>query len=453
VSTWRLGFTTGAAPHPRERQVPAGEVHTVLGEIGRAKQRFGLPEQTRVVSCYEAGRDGFWLHRFLVAHGVENLVVDSASMEVNRRQRRAKTDRLDMHKLLTMLWRHLAGETRVWSVVRVPSVDDEDRRQLHRALVTTKRDRTRVINRIKGVLAGDGIRLTLQADVPAQVGTLQQWDGTPLPPALRARLEREWQKVGLLTEHIAALEAERRMRLRTSTVPAVEKVRQLHRLRGIGLKSAWLSVMEFFAWRDLRTAKQVGALAGLTPTPPQSGQASRELGITKAGNGYMRTMAIEIAWGWLRFQPDSAFAQWYQTRFGRGSSRIRRIGSVALARQLLIARWRFVETGVVPAGAVLKGVKPVEEERKRLPGRLSWYGPLVAGHGFARQTDEEEERSATGLHRRLERRQDGVVGPPRSTRREGRSGPASPADHEATRRYRQPRRLRRGFREQRDVSR
>jgi transposase len=359
VSTWRLGFTTGVAQRPRERQVPAGAVHTVLAEIDRAKQRFDLPEQTRVVSCYEAGRDGFWLHRFLVAQGVENLVVDSSSIEVNRRQRRAKTDRLDAHKLLMMLLRYCAGETRVWSVVRVPSVEDEDRRQLHRELVTAKRDRTRVINRIKGLLAGYGIRLTLQGDVPTQWAKLQQWDGTPLPPALRARLDREWQKVGLLTEQIAALEAERRALLRTSKAPAVEQVRQLNTLRGIGLNSAWLYVMEFLAWRDLRTAKQVGALAGLTPTPHQSGQASRELGITKAGNGYMRTMAIEIAWGWLRFQPDSALARWYQARFGRGSSRMRRIGIVALARKLLIALWRFLETGVVPEGAVLKGAVPV----------------------------------------------------------------------------------------------
>jgi transposase len=359
VSTWRLGFTTGVAQRPRERQVPAGAVHTVLVEIDRAKQRFDLPEQTRVVSCYEAGRDGFWLHRFLVAQGVENLVVDSSSIEVNRRQRRAKTDRLDAHKLLMMLLRYCAGETRVWSVVRVPSVEDEDRRQLHRELVTATRDRTRVINRIKGLLAGYGIRRTLQGDVPTQIAKLQQWDGTPLPPALRARLAREWQKVGILTEQIAALEAERRALLRTSKAPAVEQVRQLNTLRGIGLNSAWLYVMEFFAWRDLRTAKQVGALAGLTPTPHQSGQASRELGITKAGNGYMRTMAIEIAWGWLRFQPDSALARWYQARFGRGSSRMRRIGIVALARKLLIALWRFLETGVVPEGAVLNGAVPV----------------------------------------------------------------------------------------------
>jgi transposase len=156
------------AQRPRERQVPAGEVHTVLVEIDRAKQRFDLPVQTRVVSGYEAGRDGFWLHRCLVAQGVENLVVDSSSIEVNRRQRRAKTDRLDVQKLLMLLRRYCAGETRVWSVVRGPSGEDEDRRQLHRELITTKRDRTRVIHRIKGLLAGYGIRRTLQGDGPPQ---------------------------------------------------------------------------------------------------------------------------------------------------------------------------------------------------------------------------------------------------------------------------------------------
>jgi transposase len=273
---------------------------------------------------------------------------------VNRRYRRAKTDRLDVHKLLTMLLRHAAGETKVWSVVRVPSVADEDRRQLHRELLTTKRDRTRVINRIKGLLAGYGIRMGLQGDVATQLDEVRQWDGAPLPAALCARLKREWQKVQGLTEQIGSLEAERRAALRTSEEPGLAKVRQLATLRGIGVNSAWLFVMEFFAWLGLQTPKQVGALAGLTPTPYQSGQASRELGITKAGNGYMRTMAIEIAWGWVRFQPQSTLTQWYQARFGQGSARLRKIGIVALARKLLIALWRFLETGELPAGAVLK---------------------------------------------------------------------------------------------------
>jgi transposase len=354
VNTWKLGFTTGAAQRPRERSMPAGAIGVLHEEIARAKQRFGLPHDARVVSCYEAGRDGFWLHRCLVASGVENLVVDSASIEVNRRHRRAKTDRLDVHKLLTMLLRHVAGERKVWSVVRVPSIADEDRRQLHRELLTTKRDRTRVINRMKGLLAGCGVCLALQGDVEAQLDQAHQWDGSALSAALRARLQREWQQVCFLTQQIEALEAERRAVLRTSEEPVVEQVRQLATLRGIGVNSAWLFVMECFAWRDLRTSKQVGALAGLTPTPYQSGQASRELGITKAGNGYMRTMAVEIAWGWVRFQPESTLTQWYQTRFGRGSARLRKIGIVALARKLLIALWRFLNTGVLPAGAILK---------------------------------------------------------------------------------------------------
>ena len=340
---------------------------------------------------------------FLLSQGVENSVVDSASIEVNRRYRRAKTDRLDVHKLLTMLLRHTAGEKKVWSVVRVPSVVDADRRQRHRALLTTKRDRPRVINRIKGWLAGYGMRMALQGDVETQLDEVHQWDGTPLPTALRARLKREWQKVQGLTEQIGSLEAERRAELRTSEERALEQVRQLATLRGIGINSAWLFVMEFFAWRDVQTPKQVGALAGLTPTPSQSGQASRELGMTTAGKGSMRTMAIEIAWGWVRFQPQSTLTQWSQARFGQGSARLRNIGIVALARKLLIALWRFLKTGELPAGAVLK-VEVSDEtipESKKVPRRritvLGWCGQLVAGHGVAARTAYEEGWSTPGF--------------------------------------------------------
>jgi transposase len=356
--TWKLGFTIGVAQPPRERTIAAGDMAGLQQEILRAKQRFGLPENARVVSCYEAGRDGFWLHRSLVAHGVQNHVIDSASIEVNRRQRRAKTDRLDVHKLLTMLLRHMAGERKVWSVVRVPSVDEEDRRQLHRELTTAKQDRTRVINRIKGLLAGHGVQLVLQGNVEAQLDQVHQWDGSPLPAALLRRLKRAWQQVGFLTTHIQKLEAERRALLRHRTDPVIAQVRQLFTLRGIGINSAWLYIMEFFAWRDFQTAKQVGALAGLTPTPYQSGQSRRELGIAKAGNRHIRAMAIEIAWAWRRFQPDSALSQWYERRFGAGSARLRKLGIVALARKLLIALWRFVKTGVLPEGAVLKTATP-----------------------------------------------------------------------------------------------
>jgi transposase len=357
-NTWKLGFTIGVAQQPRERTIPAGDLAILQQEIARAKQRFGLPKDARVVSCYEAGRDGFWLHRYVTAHGIQNHVIDSASIEVNRRQRRAKTDRLDVHKLLTMLLRHMAGERKVWSVVRVPSVDEEDRRQLHREMLTAKQDRTRVINRIKGLLAGHGVQLALQGDVDAQLDEVHQWDGSPLPAALLSRLKRAWQHVSFLTTHIQALEAERRALLRRRENAVIDQVRQLFTLRGIGVNSAWLYVMEFFAWRDFQTPKQVGALAGLTPTPSQSGQSRRELGIAKAGNRHMRAMAIEIAWAWRRFQPTSALTQWYEQRFGHGSARLRKIGIVALARKLLIALWRFLKTGVLPDGAVLKAETP-----------------------------------------------------------------------------------------------
>ena len=356
--TWKLGFTVGVAQQPRERMLPAGALEMLQQEITRAKQRFGLPDEARVVSCYEAGRDGFWLHRSLVAHGVENLVIDSASIEVNRRQRRAKTDRLDVRKLLMLLLRHSAGEKKVWSVVRVPSVEEEDRRQLHREMLTAKQDRTRVINRMKGLLAGQGVQLALEGDVEAQLDQAHQWDGSPLPSALLSRLKRAWQQVGFLTAQIQTLEAKRRALWRHREDPVIAQVRQLFTLRGIGVNSAWLYVMEFFAWRDFQTSKQVGALAGLTPTPYQSGQSRRELGIAKAGNRHIRAMASAIAWAWRRFQPASALSQWYERRFGAGSARLRKLGIVALARKLLIALWRFVKTGVLPEGAVLKTAAP-----------------------------------------------------------------------------------------------
>jgi transposase len=290
---------------------------------------------------------------------VENLVVDSASIEVTRRHRRAKTDRLDVHKRLSMLLRHRAGAQKVWSVVRVPSVTDEDRRQLHRELVTTKRDRTRVINRMKGLLAGYGVRLVRHGDVEAPLAHVHHGDGSPFPPALRARLKREWQKGRCCTAQRAPLEAERRALVRTSAEVGVDQVRPLTTLRGLGRNRAWLFVRECLAWRDLRTSKQVGACAGLTPTPQQSGQACHEWGITKAGNGYLRPMALEIAWGWGRFQPKSRVTPWDQARFGQGRARLRKIGIVALARKLLLALWRFLTRGRLPEGAALKAEAPV----------------------------------------------------------------------------------------------
>jgi len=233
----------------------------------------------------------------------------------------------------------------------------EDRRQLHRALTTAKRDRTRVINRIKGLLASHGLVRPPGGAFSPQLEHLRLWDGPPLPAGLHHRLGQEWEQVVALTQRIARLEAERRAGLQTAEDAVTQKVQQLLMLKGIGINSAWLFVMEFFGWRALRNRKEVGALSGLTPTPYASGNTAYEQGIAKAGNAHIRTMAIEIAWGWLRFQPQSALTQWYQQRFGHGSSRLRRIGIVAVARKLLMALWRFVETGVVPDGAILKAAR------------------------------------------------------------------------------------------------
>src|SRR5262249_43018033 len=341
-TSWKLAFTTGMGQKPRERTITARDRVALLREITRAQQRFGLRDKAAVASVYEAGREGFWLHRFLVAEGIDNRVVDASSIEVNRRRRRTKTDRMDARRLLGLLLREHSGENKVWSVVHVPTPEAEDRRHLHREWLTAKRDRTRVTNRMLGLLANQGVRADPRRPLRAQLERLRLWNGAQLPEGLRRRLERECEKVDLLNRQIERLEAARREALREGADPAVQKVNQLLGLKGIGSNSAWLYVMEFFGWRGFRSRKQVGALAGLTPTPYQSGEASREQGIAKAGNRHIRAMAIEIAWGWLRFQPRSALTRWYQERFGRGSSRLRRIGIVALARKLLIALWQYL---------------------------------------------------------------------------------------------------------------
>jgi transposase len=351
---WKLGFTIGVGQRPRERNIRSCDLAALQEEIQRAKKRFDLPETVRVVSCFEAGRDGFWLHRYLTQEGIENLVVDSSSIEVNRRQRRAKTDRMDVEKLLSQLIRYRSGDRKVWSVVHVPSVDDEDRRHLNRELSAAKKDRTRHNNRIKGLLVGQGVRLAIKDDFLDRLDGVRTWDGSPLPPGLQMRIRREYERMKLAGRQIKELERERIEAIRYSEDPSVDMVRQLLKLKGIGLNSAWLYTMEFFSWRKFRNRKEVGALAGLTPTPHESGSSSRERGMSKAGNRHIRGLAIEIAWGWLRYQPESELTQWYEERFGHGSSRIRRIGIVALARKLLVELWRYLETGAVPKGAVLK---------------------------------------------------------------------------------------------------
>jgi transposase len=351
---WKLAFSIGLGQNPRTRTIDAGDLAVLQQEISQAKRRFDLPQGATVRSCYEAGRDGFWLHRYLVAAKVDNLVVDSSSIEVNRRAKRAKTDRLDAGKLLTMLIRYHGGEEKVWSVVQVPSAEAEDMRHLHRQLCNLQVARTRYISRIDGLLASQGVNLPIHADFLDSLKAVRLWDGSQLPPGVRARIEREHAALQSVRQQIKELVAERRMRIETADDPSIEKVRQLMKLGALGPNSAWLFVMEFFAWRNFRNRREVGGLAGLTPTPYQSGGESREQGISKAGNQQVRAMAIEIAWCWLRYQPDSELARWYYESFGHGGKRMRKVGIVALARKLLVALWRYLETGEVPAGAQLK---------------------------------------------------------------------------------------------------
>ena len=271
---WKLGFTIGFGQTPRLRDVHARDLMALIQEVTLAKRRFGLSENALVRSCYEAGRDGFWLHRFLLTRDVTNLVVDSASIEVNRRKRRAKTDRLDVGKLLTMLLRYYQGEGKVWSIVHPPSPDDEDQRQLHRELKALKTELTHYINQVKGLLASQGVAFPFQKDFLSRLARVRIWDGSPLPAVLQARLRRDHERYELVQRQIHQLEGERAEGIRTSTASAVEQVRQLLRLKGIGVESAWLYVMEFFAWRDFHNPREIGSLAGLTPTPFASGESS-----------------------------------------------------------------------------------------------------------------------------------------------------------------------------------
>ena len=354
VEEWKLAFITDLEAKPRVRTMPARDLKRLVKEVATAMRWSGLPDSTGVRSCYEAGRDGFWLHRHLATVGIDNRVVDSGSIEVNRRQRRAKSDGLDARKLVTMLVRYHAGESRVWSVVQIPTVEQEDRRQLHRELRTLKQDRVRVTNRIRGLLATQGVRLSKVRDVGALVDELRLWDGSSLPDGLRARLRREWEHAQFLHTKILALHRHRSRALKHDGSQPVGKIRQLLQLRGIGENAAWVYVNEFFGWRQFRNGKEVGAAAGLTPTHYQSGDVCREQGINKAGNRHIRAVAIELAWCWLRHQPGSRLSRWYNERFSRGGTRARKIGIVALARHLLIELWRFLKDGTMPEGALLK---------------------------------------------------------------------------------------------------
>jgi transposase len=304
--------------------------------------------------------------------GVHNGIVDAASIEVNRRARRAKSDRIDVAKLLTMLIRYHGGESKLWSVIRVPAPDDEDRRQPHRELIAVKGERTEHSNRIKGLLASLGLDIAVDDQLPKRLGLLRQWDGAAVPPELTARILREFARWTLADRQARDLENAQRRAFRDDETVDVDKLRLLLDLKAIGPMSATLFVREFFGWRQIRNRRELASLAGLTPSPYDSGDSRREQGISKAGNRRLRWMAVEIAWGWLRWQPQSALSLWYQRRFGSGNSRHRKVGIVALARKLLIALWRYLDQGEVPEGAEFT---PWE---KKLNGRMPAGSSVVS---------------------------------------------------------------------------
>jgi transposase len=336
----------------RTVEMPARETGRLLQELEKAKAKFGFAPGCRVRSCYEAGWDGFWLHRFLAKQGIENLVVDPASIEVNRRFRRAKTDRLDVGKLHALLLRHGRGE-RVWSVVVVPSVEDEDARQLSRELEQLRRERQRHRNRIQGLLVTQGVVVSVMSGFEKTLESLVVWDGSPLSKELRARLERELARLRQVEQQRRELKALRAARLKNPQTQTEQTAARLAQLRGIGETGSSILAAEFFGWRRFDNGKQVGSLAGLAPTPYSSGTREREQGINKAGSGEVRRLAVQLAWGWLRFQTESGLSRWFRERFAGGGSRMRRIGIVALARKLLVALWRYLEHGVIPDGAVM----------------------------------------------------------------------------------------------------
>ena len=352
---WKAGMTRGRGLKQRNKSVDAGDFAGLEIAISRAKKRFGLSADTPVVCCYEAGRDGFWIHRRLERMGLRNIVIDPASVDVKRKRRNKKTDRLDLAKLLKNLILWWEGDDSVWSVVRVPTVEDEDARHFHRELAKLKGERTRHVARIKSLLVLHGVRLqTVSGDFLSQLQEIRLDDGSRLPPQLRSRLEREYGRLSLVNEQISALEKQRRNALAEADDPRLDQVRKLMRLNGVAENGSWLVVMEVFGWRKFTNRKQVGSIVGLTPTPHSSGDLDKQLAIDKAGITRVRAMMIQLAWCWVRHQPRSDITLWFNERFAAGSRRHRRIGIVAVARKLLIAFWRYLEHDVVPAGAQLK---------------------------------------------------------------------------------------------------
>ncbi len=355
-SKWVVTMNSPGSEKFSRHTVEGGNGGCLLGLLsrwrGKAEERHGVAIKTVVIQ--EAGLDGFWIHRLLLANGIESHVVDAGSIAVARRHRRAKTDSIDGETLLRTLMAWGRGERRVCSMVQAPSPEDEDRRRLTRERGTLVKERIQHTNRIRGLLSGQGVRdyNPLRRDCLERLEALRTGDGRPLPPLLKAEILRELDRIAVVTTQLATVERARDALVHTEVEKPDTPAGVLIKLKGIGPEFASLLWLEAL-FRRFANRRQVGAYGGLAPSPWQSGSIERDQGISKSGNHRLRRTMIELAWSWLRHQPNSALSRWFRARVGAAKGRIRRIAIVALARKLLVALWRYVTQGVVPEGAEL----------------------------------------------------------------------------------------------------
>ena len=361
-STWLVtSLSPGAGEKMSKHTVRGGDVAGLLARFAelRAKAQARTGRLFPLVVMQEAGLDGFWIHRLLESEGIESHVVDAASITTSRRRRRAKTDRIDGEALVRTLLAYMRGEPRVCAMVRVPTPEEEDRRRLCRELKTLVGERIRHVNRLKGVLFAQGIRdyEPLRPDRRERLEALETGDGRPLPAHLKAMVRREIDLLELLSDQIDEVKAERDALLAAERAasPAPAPVAMLLELRGVGPGFAGALWSEGL-FRHFDNRRQVAAYAGLAPTPWQSGSVNHEQGVSKAGNPRLRATIVEMAWLWLRHQPDTALARWYHDRVRRNGGRLKKVAIVALARKLLVALWKYVTAGVVIEGAAMKSV-------------------------------------------------------------------------------------------------
>lgn len=342
-------------------KLAGGDHAELLAVIERVRQRAAraLGSAPAVVSCYEAGYDGFWLHRLLTAAGITSHVFDPASIAVEQRGRRAKTDRIDGEQLLRTLMAHCRGEPRVVRIVRVPSPAQEDARRDTRERQRLAQEQTAHINRLKSLLRLVGVAVgnPRRRDWLSWLSAQRDWQGQAVPPHMLAEIRREHARLMLVREQLAALEKPpAQAQLTPAAAEMARRKEHLLRLKSLGPAFSATLTNEVF-YKDFDNRRQVASYVGLVPSPWQSGGSSREQGISKAGNPRARQATIELAWLWVRHQPDSALTQWFLMRIANASKRLKRIAIVALARKLIVALWRYVTTGLVPDGAVLKPVK------------------------------------------------------------------------------------------------